>query len=54
VKIAWLTCPSCAYRFYIHAEQEGFGYLWFCPKCKHEFREEDSPDARRSAARRAD
>lgn len=39
--IKWLTCPACAYRFYIVEEHAGHGFLWFCPSCKHEFREED-------------
>lgn len=39
--IRWLTCPECAYRFYILEEQTGYGYLWFCPSCKHEFRESE-------------
>jgi predicted Zn finger-like uncharacterized protein len=41
-KIFWLKCPACRYRFYIVDEHSGHGYLWFCPKCKHEFRELDS------------
>ncbi len=39
--IRWLTCPKCTYRFYILEEQTGYGFLWFCPSCKHEFRESD-------------
>lgn len=39
--IKWLTCPACAYRFYIVEEHAGHGFVWFCPSCKHEFREED-------------
>ncbi len=44
--IHWLTCPKCAYRFYILEEHAGFGYLWFCPSCQHEFREAEQRAAR--------
>lgn len=39
--IHWLVCPKCGFRFYIIEEQSGHGYLWFCPSCKHEFRERE-------------
>ena len=48
--IKWLVCPKCAYRFYIIEEQAGHGLLWFCPACKHEFRENEQKG---SAATRA-
>ena len=51
--IRWLTCPSCDYRFYIVEEQAGQGFLWFCPSCKHEFREDDQQPSAASASRAA-
>jgi uncharacterized protein YbaR (Trm112 family) len=51
--IRWLTCPACKYRFYIIDEQGGLGYLWFCPSCKHEFRENEQPTAPAATPRAA-
>lgn len=42
--IKWLQCPACRFRFYIIEEQSGHGYTWFCPKCRHEFTEDESAD----------
>lgn len=38
--IKWLSCPKCAFRFYIISEHADQGFDWFCPRCKHEFRED--------------
>lgn len=51
--IRWLTCPECKYRFYIIEEQAGLGYLWFCPTCKHEFRESEQTATAATASRGA-
>lgn len=48
--IKWLGCPKCAYRFYIIEEQAEQGFLWFCPMCKHEFRETDGGSVPRASA----
>jgi len=50
--IFWLQYPACSYRFYIIDEQRGNGYLWFCPKCKHEFRESQSAEDPRALLNR--
>jgi hypothetical protein len=42
--IKWLQCPACTFRFYIIEEHAGHGYTWFCPKCRHEFTEDESAD----------
>jgi hypothetical protein len=42
--IRWLQCPACRFRFYIIEEHAGHGYTWFCPKCRHEFAEDQSAD----------
>jgi DNA-directed RNA polymerase subunit RPC12/RpoP len=42
--IEWLQCPDCSYRFYIIEEHAGHGYIWFCPKCRREFTEDQSGD----------
>ena len=49
--IRWLTCPTCAYRFYIIEEQAGLGYLWFCPSCRREFRENERSAAATAPSR---
>src|SRR5688572_25856772 len=42
--IKWVQCPACAFRFYIIEEHAGQGFTWFCPKCRHEFKEDESAD----------
>jgi ribosomal protein L37AE/L43A len=49
--IKWLTCPKCAYRFYIVDEHANQGFEWFCPKCKHTFDEEAALAASPAKAR---
>jgi hypothetical protein len=43
-RIFWVTCPSCAERFYCHYQAlRHTPWLLHCPFCEHEFRQEDSP-----------
>jgi predicted Zn finger-like uncharacterized protein len=50
--IVWLTCPNCAFRFYIIDDDAGQGFEWFCPKCQHRFTEAESADRSEPRARR--
>lgn len=45
MEIVYLTCPKCGNEFYITGEFTGQGYDWFCPRCSHVFKEEESRPA---------
>lgn len=43
-RIFWVTCPSCAKRFYCHSEDlRHKSYELRCPYCEREFPQEQSP-----------
>lgn len=45
MQIIYLTCPKCENEFYITDEFVGQGRDWFCPRCNHVFKEEESLSA---------
>ncbi len=45
MRVIYLTCPRCGYEFYITDEFAGQGYDWFCPRCQHVFKEQETAPA---------
>lgn len=43
VKVYWLTCPKCGWRYYVGESLLRIkDFPTVCPKCKHEYLPEES------------